>query len=157
MKLKELRLSFGITQKEAALCVGIPLRTYIRYESMDDLSNLKYAKIIDILKDKYSITEEKGILTIDYIISAVEDVLKEYNESVSFCYLFGSYAKGYAKENSDVDLCINTSLTGLKFVGLVEKLHQALKKNVDVIRFNTLGNNLELLNEIMKDGRKIYG
>ena len=157
MTLFELRKSYGITQKEAALSIGVPLRTYIRYEKTDDQSNLKYIKMIELLKEKYDVNEEKGILTLDYIISAITRVFSEYKDTISFCYLFGSYAKGYAKEKSDVDLCINTTLTGLKFVGLVEKLHQALKKNVDVIRFQELSTNQDLLNEIMKDGFKIYG
>ena len=155
MTLIELRKTYGITQKEAALSTGVPLRTYIRYEKNDDQSNLKYIKMIELLKEKYDVNEEKGILALDYVISSVTNVFSEYKDAISFCYLFGSYAKGYAKEKSDVDLCINTTLTGLKFVGLVEKLHQALKKNVDVIRFQELSTNQELLNEIKKDGIKI--
>lgn len=34
MTLKELRISYGLTQKEAALSIGVPLRTYIRHEHM---------------------------------------------------------------------------------------------------------------------------
>ena len=157
MTLKELRVSYGITQKEAANCINVPLRTYTRYESKDDFNDLKYIKMMELLKDNYEITEEKGILSVEAIKEIVSNIFEEYKELIDICYLFGSYAKGYAKDNSDVDLCINTSLTGLRFVGLVEKLHQALKKNVDVIRFQDLNNNLELINEIMKDGIKIYG
>ena len=157
MTLKELRLSFGITQVEASALVGLPLRTYKRYESNPNESNLKYQKIIDILLEKKEITENKGIYSLDKLTSIILDVMSIYKDDISFCYLFGSYAKGYAKEESDVDLCINTTLTGFKFVGLVEKLHQELKKKVDVIRFNDLKYNLELINEIMKDGIKIYG
>lgn len=29
---------------------------------------------------------------------------EQYKNMVEFCYLFGSYAKGYATERSDVDL-----------------------------------------------------
>ena len=52
MTLKELRLSFGITQVEASALVGLPLRTYKRYESNPNESNLKYQKIIEILLEK---------------------------------------------------------------------------------------------------------
>ena len=55
MALKELRITFGLTQVEAANSVGVPLRTYIRYESNPDESNLKYQKIVELLKDKYEI------------------------------------------------------------------------------------------------------
>ena len=157
MTLRELRISFGLTQAEASESIGIPLRTYIRYESNPDESNLKYQKIVEILMDKYEITETKGVYSLDKLKIIIMEVIEKYKNDISFCYLFGSYAKGYAKDESDVDICINTTLTGLKFVGLVENLHQALKKNVDVIRFNDLKDNFELINEIMKDGIKIYG
>lgn len=157
MTLKELRISYGISQKEASNSIGVPLRTYVRYENSNNLNNIKYLKMIDLLKDKYEITETKGVLSFDKIKENIKHVIENYKDSISFCYIFGSYAKGYAKEDSDVDICINTSLTGLKFVGFVEQLHQTLKKNVDVIRFNELKDNLDLLSEIMKDGIKIYG
>ncbi len=157
MALKEIRQSFGITQAEAAQSVGIPLRTYARYEANPNEGNLKYQKIIELLVSKYEILEDKGIYPLDKLKDLILSVINEYKEDISFCYLFGSYAKGYAKDDSDVDICISTTLTGLKFVGLVEKLRQSLKKKVDVIRFNDLKDNLELINEIMKDGIKLYG
>ena len=62
-----------------------------------------------------------------------------------------------AKGNSDVDLYISSSLTGLRFVGLIEKIRQTLCKKVDLIRSSELENNIELVNEILKVGIKIYG
>ena len=50
------------------------------------------------------------MLKLENIKTKVSEVLDKYKDEVKFCYLFGSYAKGYAKENSDVDLCISTSL-----------------------------------------------
>ncbi len=101
--------------------------------------------------------EDKGVLSLECIKNALVTLFeKEYKNEIEFCYLFGSYAKGYAKDASDVDLCIATSLTGLKFVGLSESIRNVLNKRVDLIRFNTLNGNLELINEIMKDGIKIY-
>ena len=82
---------------------------------------------------------------------------EKYKDMVEFCYLFGSYAKGYAKETSDVDLCVSTSLSGLKYVGLAESLRIVLNKKVDLIRLSDLSNNVGLVSEIMKDGIKIYG
>ena len=76
---------------------------------------------------------------------------------LKFCYLFGSYAKGYAKEDSDVDLLISTSLTGIRFVGVSEAIREKLHKKIDIIRLSNIGENMLLINEIMKDGIKIYG
>ena len=78
------------------------------------------------------------------------------NYDVEYCYLFGSYARGTATELSDVDLIVSTSITGLKFYGLVERLRVNLNKKVDVLDINQLVNNKDLLNEILKDGIKIY-
>ena len=157
MTLRDLRISYGITQKEASDSVNVPLRTYVRYENSNDETNLKYQKILDLLKEKYEITETKGVLSIESIKTIVAEVFKEYKDSINYCYLFGSYAKGYAKDGSDVDLCVDTKLTGLSFIGLIERLRQSLKKEVDLLRVQDITNNLELLNEIMKDGIKIYG
>lgn len=109
-----------------------------------------------MLKQKYDITENKGVLTIKQIQVVINDVFKDYDDKIDFCYLFGSYAKGYATETSDIDLCISTSISGLAFVGLIEKLQSSLHKKVDLIRLFDLGDNEELLKEIMKDGIKIY-
>ena len=156
--LKQYRESIGISSIEASNACGIPLRTYQRYEQNNSYgSELKRKAIFDILIDKYEITEEKGILRFDNIKTKVSEVLDKYKDDVKFCYLFGSYAKGYAKENSDIDLCIATNLTGLKFVGLSGELRESLNKNIDLLRLSDIQNNIDLLNEIMKDGIKIYG
>lgn len=79
-------------------------------------------------------------------------------ESVeNFCYLFGSYAKGKETPASDVDLLIAANVKGLRFYGLVEELRGALRKKVDVLDMNQLKDNLQLTEEIFKDGIKIYG
>lgn len=159
MNLLEIRQKYGLSQLQAAASLSIPVRTYIRYEKDDSYgSSLKRRTMILDLIDKYEITEDKGIITIDYIKQKLNTLFEgEYNGKIEFCYLFGSYAKGYAKEDSDVDLCVSTTLTGLDFAGLSESIRNVLNKRVDLIRFNNLQNNLELINEIMKDGIKIYG
>ena len=158
MELKEYRIYIGLTAKEASIACNVPLRTYIRYESDSSYGDvLKRNQMLSLLKDKYEITEEKGILTIEKIKDIVNKVLINYENEVSFCYLFGSYVKGYAKGNSDVDLCISTTLTGMNFVGLIEELRVALNKKVDLLRLSDLIDNVDLINDIMKDGLKIYG
>ena len=39
---------------------------------------------------------------------------------------------------------------------LVESIREGLKKKVDVLNYEQLNNNPELINEILKDGVKIY-
>lgn len=76
---------------------------------------------------------------------------------MEYCYLFGSYAKNNPKENSDIDLLVKTSISGLKYYEMTEKLREELKKKVDVLSFEQITNNPDLLNEILRDGIKIYG
>ena len=99
--------------------------------------------------------EEHGILTIETIIKQCKSVFDEYE--VDYCYLFGSYAKNKANETSDVDLLISSTVTGIKFYGLVEKLRVSLNKKVDLLTIDQLVDNKELINEILKDGVRIYG
>ena len=159
MKLKELRNEYNLSQLEAAKILGIPERTYRRYETDDNYGSLiKRKMFINMLNERCEITEEKGLLSVQLIkekVSALFD--NEYVGKIDFCYLFGSYAKGLANEKSDVDLYVSSSLTGLRFVGLIERLRQTLHKKVDLIRSSELNNNIDLVNEILKDGIKIYG
>ena len=158
MTLLETRKQYGVSQLDVAAALGIPVRTYVRYEQDDNYgSALKRSMMIKTINDKYEITEDKGLLTLEQIKKGLVEVFEnKYKGEIEFCYLFGSYAKGYAKGNSDIDLCVSTSLTGLKFVGLNEAIRNVLHKKIHLIRFDTLNNNFELISEIMKDGIKIY-
>lgn len=158
LNLKEYRKSLDVTIKEASEKIGISERTFSRYENDDNYGDvLKRKGIFESLKENFEITEIKGLLSIDKIKKIVSDVLEDYKESVDFCYLFGSYAKGYATGKSDVDLLIATSLTGFAFAGLIEKLRVALHKNVDLLRLNDIKENYKLLKEILQDCIRIYG
>ena len=157
MKLFDLRKGYGLSQQKAADICGIPLRTYVRYESDDNYgSALKRAAIISMINDACEITEEKGVLSVGQIMERVRKVIdNRYQDSVTLCYLFGSYAKGYASDRSDVDLCVSTSLTGLKYAGFAERIHEELHKQIDLVNLNNAST--DLIYEIMKDGIKIYG
>ena len=159
MTLLQTRKQYNISQIEAAKTLDIPVRTYIRYEQDDNYgSKLKRQTMINVINDKYEITEDKGVLSVSQIKKELTILFdKQYQGVVEFCYLFGSYAKGYATETSDVDLCVCSSLTGMRVAGLAETIRSVLHKKIDLIRFDTLKDNLELINEIMKDGIKIYG
>lgn len=159
MTLKEIRKQNNLTQLDASTIVGVPVRTYRRYETDDKYGDILKRKIfINLLTEHCLITEERGLQTIEKIKEIVTELFEnEYKGEIEFCYLFGSYAKGTAKETSDIDLYVSSTLTGLKFVGLIERLRQSLHKKVDLLRSSELINNIDLLNEIMKEGIKIYG
>lgn len=154
--LKELRMDKKMTQQEVADLVGISLRSYKSYENDEEKKDtLKYKYMVEQLSKINYIDEEHGILEVEDIARRCSKVFERYE--VNFCYLFGSYAKGKATPTSDVDLLISTAVKGLKFYGLVEEIRTTLCKKVDVLDINQLKDNLELTEEIFKDGIKIYG
>lgn len=156
MNLKELRKEKKMTQQQVADLVGISLRSYKSYENEEGkIGSIKYNYIIEQLLKINFIDEEHGVLELADITKKCAVVFAQYD--VNFCYLFGSYAKGKAIPTSDVDLLISANVTGLNFYGLVEELRTALRKKVDVLDMNQLKDNLQLTQEIFKDGIKIYG
>ena len=159
MNLRETRISYHLSQIDASIIIGVPIRTYRRYEKDNSYGDaFKRKMFIESLKKQCEITEDKGVLTIKQIKQIISDLFeKKYKGKIDFCYLFGRYAKGTAKDKSDVDLYLFSSLTGLDFVGCIEDLRQALHKKVDLIRSSELKNNIDLMNEILKVGIKIYG
>lgn len=156
MTLKDVRTEKKLTQEQAAKLLGISRRTYIKYENNESLtSELKYKFMCQTLESYGFIDEEHGVLTVEQIKETCAKIFFEYN--VEYCYLFGSYAKGTAKETSDIDLLVSMPINGLQFFGLIETLRETLKKKVDVLDLGQLNNNIELVKEILKDGIKIYG
>ena len=155
-ELKTIRINKRMTQQEAAARLGVSLRSYVSYENDETkVNSSKYRFLLHEIENIKTIDEEHGLLTKAEIKEICSDVFSQYE--VEYCYLFGSYAKGTAVETSDVDLLISGGVTGLKFFGLVEQLREALHKKVDLLDISQLTNNAELLNEILKDGERIYG
>ena len=155
-ELKTARKTANLTQKQAAEILGVSLRSYISYENdPKKMDTVMYQYMLEKIQELNKIDEEHGVLSIEMIKKATADVCSEY--LVDYCYLFGSYANGTANEKSDVDLLISTSLKGLSFYELVEKLRDQLHKKVDVLDLKQLLNNESLLNNVLKEGIKIYG
>lgn len=67
------------------------------------------------------------------IKNAVTPIAKQYG--LKRIYLFGSYAKGTANENSDIDLLIEKgkSLSLLMLSGFRQDVEETLKLSVDVV------------------------
>lgn len=102
--------------------------------------------------DEYA---ENMVLKLDSIKVICGVTFNKYN--VDAAYLFGSYAKDNAKGDSDIDIMIVSSVDGIEYYELVAELEENLRKKVDLIRLEAAVQNIKLLNEILKDGIKIYG
>ena len=155
-ELKEQRMKTHMTQREAAEKAGISLRSYISYENDENKTGTPmYRFLLAEMNEFGRVDEEHGILTTEEIREACGEIMKDY--AVQYCYLFGSYAKGKANERSDVDLLVSSEATGLRFYELAEKLRDKLKKKIDLLDVKQLSGNSELLDEVLKDGIRIYG
>ena len=153
--LKEMRITKKLTQQETARRLGISLRSYIMYENDAEKENtIKYRFLLQELQKMNTVDEEHGILTTEQIKKCCKEILEAYQ--VEYCYLFGSYAKGRATEQSDVDLLISTKETGLRFYEIAERLRESLHKKVDLLDMKQLVNNETLIHEMLKDGIKVY-
>mgnify|MGYP006315140739 FL=1 len=153
--LKQLRLSKKLTQQEACDILGVSLRSYKEYENNEKKAGtFKYRSMISELEKYAVLDEEHGILTLDEIKDGCKAALDEYD--VKYCVLFGSYAKGKATQTSDVDLLVSTDIVGLKFFGIAERLREKLHKKVDLLDLRQLADNQALIDEILKDGVRVY-
>ena len=70
----------------------------------------------------------------------------------STIFLFGSYARGTANPDSDIDLIIDTAgtqLTGMFALGMLySDLEDALGKNIDLITLDSLAQNVMIESEL---------
>ena len=105
------------------------------------------------------------VYTIDEIKEKVAPIAKKYN--IEKVWLFGSYARGEANEDSDVDLLIDyTKLTGGLFAigGVYVDFEECFEKGVDIVaqqamedsRSNTKADEY-FYSCVMKDRVLIYG
>lgn len=156
MKLKDLRLKKGLTQEKVAKLIGVSRRTYVTYENDENkVPPKKLEYFLHTLENFGLIDENHGVLTLENIKKICAMVFKEYG--VEYAYLFGSYAKGKANEKSDVDLLVSMPINGFAFYELIETLRDNLKKKVDLLDVNQLNNNPQLMQDILREGIKIYG
>lgn len=70
--------------------------------------------------------------------------------------LFGSYGNGQAGTHSDIDLLVDSSLRGLRFVGLMEDVRSTVDKDVDLFDVSHVEENSEIDAEIKKTGVLLY-
>ncbi len=155
MTLLELREESGLSQKKAADIVGLPLRTYFRYEHEPSYQgNFKYKQIMSILQKYIKVDESNGILNLEDIVDSVTSIIENHN--IEYCYLYGSYAKNIATRTSDVKLLISNSPKGLALIALQEKLNLSLHKKVSLLIIDDAIQNPNLVKTILKDGIRIF-
>ena len=96
------------------------------------------------------------MLNLSDIKAAVEPLLK--NTEVQKLVLFGSYAKGIASEDSDIDLYMysNGAITGLAFYDLKSKFEDAFGREIDLLPDLDIVPNSPVERQINESGVVIY-
>ena len=91
-------------------------------------------------------------------VSAIQTVLSPVFDhyGISRAVLFGSVAKGTATEKSDLDLLVDSKLRGLKFVGFMEAVRQAVGMPVDIFDVRHIEKDSKIDREICSTGVTIY-
>ena len=91
------------------------------------------------------------VYTIEKIKDIVKPVADKYN--VDSIYWFGSYARGEANENSDLDFLVfggdNFKLTNI--FALAEELRTAFQRQVDVFEISEINTDSDFYSTIMSE------
>ena len=154
--LRQIRKNLHMTQVDAAKVCGVSRRTYQEYEEKQT-QNATFDEILAKLKEMGISGKGPALLNVKYIKNVCSEIFAKYSE-VRCAYLFGSYARGEATIESDVDIVIvENEVMGLKFYGLAAELEDKLGKEVDLHSHRELSDNNEFLARILTDGVKIYG
>lgn len=97
----------------------------------------KLLKLTEANADKELVKRTKINKELIKIKPKILYVLKKYG--VKQAGIFGSYARGDQKKNSDIDILIKPpNNMGLGFVGLQQELEEKLGKKVDLVSYNGL-------------------
>ena len=83
----------------------------------------------------------------------IVDICRQNN--ISYCAMFGSFARGDANETSDIDLLVRFSKPiGWKFYAIAEDLEDSLGRKVDLATENML--NKYIRKSVLDDLEVIY-
>ena len=101
--------------------------------------------------EKVGVRMEGSVITLENITALVKPLTKKYH--VKEIYLFGSYARGEADENSDLDFLVfggeGFKLTSILALG--EELREVLKKKVDIFEIREVNQDSEFYRTIMRE------
>ena len=91
------------------------------------------------------------VMTITDITYIVKPLADKYN--IQQVYLFGSYARKEATEDSDVDIlvCGGDKFKLTMVFAFAEELRKALNKDVDVFEINEINQDSDFYKTIMKE------
>ena len=158
--IKIVRENLELTQEQVSLLTGVPVKTLRNWEQevrkpSEWTIDLVMDRLLRVKMEEYAkIDEFTGVLSYLTIKENISKIAKNYD--IEKVYLFGSYVKGQATQNSDVDLYMESDLYGLEYFEFVEQLRENLKKKVEVLSNKTVQEYSKIDEEIKKSGALIY-
>ena len=158
--IKTVRENIGLTQEQVSMLTGVPVKTLRNWEQeIRTPSEWTLDLIIDRLlrikiEEQLKIDDESGILSYLTIKEKVSEVAKNYD--IDKIYLFGSYVKGQATEQSDIDIYMESNLFGLEYFGFAEELREKLHKRIGLLSNKTVKQMSMISQEIESTGMLIY-
>ena len=98
---------------------------------------------------------EKSVMDFDEIAEIIKPLMAKYK--IKEVYLFGSYARDDATEDSDIDLLVygNEAFRPVSIFAFAEELRIKTKKNIDAFEIREVNQNSEFYYTIMNERRLI--
>ena len=122
--------------------------------SMTEAFNLLAQRAISEYKNP-RLTKEDNTFMLNEIKVLVSSLVKKYN--AEYAILFGSYARGEATRESDIDIIIvgGTNFSALDVLAFGEELRELTNKKVDAFELREVEQNTEFYQNILREGVKI--
>lgn len=118
-----------------------------KLDKINNRNNYLYNLVLNDIKS--------DVLTLKQIKEIIKPILNNYG--IKKICLFGSYARGEANKDSDIDIfCDKGNATSfIKQAALIDELEKALNKKVDIV-FSTAELKDNFKKNIMKDMIELY-
>lgn len=158
-RIQIVRENLGLTQVDFAKLVNIPVKSIRNWEQRirvpaDYIIELILDYVLRMQNEEIYSQEHNYIPSFLVIKKKIKEVVLKYK--IERVYLYGSYAKGTQRPESDIDLYMVSDIADIEYFGVIEDLRGSLNKKVDLLSNKTVKKNSPIEEEIERTGILIY-